>query len=207
MNQRRALTALLGAWIAGIVAIIATAISAYHTHNLSLEAPIAEANKLLNEIGPEDIPSVAGLMRHQAASLLKLQFQMAEMIQILLGISVIMLYAISGRVKRNRLMLLGILLVLTVGEFVALRPFLERAMHRWEFAIPGEIFEKRDAMLYAGIPYLLCELVKMGILGYLIYQTVTSLTVGESGDKARRRSSRERQKAEDEEVRSMLPFR
>lgn len=202
--EKRALAALLSAWIILIVALLAAATLGFYTHLNILDNPESGAQKLLNDIGPEDFPPLGGLLRHQAASAVKLEYIVGEFSQILLGISVLALYLVIGRIHRLRLGALALTLMLTFGQFVVLRPRVERAISEWEFAMPGEIYVKRDTMFIQGSPYVAVEVLKVVLITYVFFGSLIS----ESDEQRKARKERRRRSRRDEdEVRALIPYR
>lgn len=188
VDPKRAMMALAGAWLGGLLLLTAWTVIAAFMHVQILDHPAAQANRLLNQVGADDVPAIASLLRHEIALVLRGNYLMAEILQAMLGASLLALYlGTAESLRRWRIAILVALLLLVAAEAFMLRPRADAAMQRWEFAIPGEVYVAQDAMLKAAVPYAGTEAAKVVLLALFSFQTL--LTPGSGAARRRRRRS------------------
>jgi hypothetical protein len=189
VDSKRAMMALAGAWLGGVLLLTAWTVIAAFMHVQILDHPEAQANRLLNQVGAEDVPAIASLLRHEVALVLRSNYLMAEILQGMLGASLLALYlGTADSLRPWRIAILVSLLLLVAVEAFALRPRADAAMRRWEFAIPGEVYVAQETMLNAALPYAGAEAVKVVLLALFSFQTL--LTPASGSARRRKRSSR-----------------
>lgn len=178
--------ALLGAWIAAVFALMASALTIYQIQNTILDSREPLVISVVNAMPLEGQAPMANLLRHMAGSVIRLQYQFGEVVQTMVAVSVLMLYLATHRLKRSRLGLIIFLFVLVMAQFFLLRPKLDRALLTWEVASPSQTAVAVEKTELAGAVYGLTELTKLGVLLFLGFRTM----LGGQGDIERRRRSR-----------------
>lgn len=178
--------ALLGAWIAAVFALMASALAIYQMQRDILDSREPLVISVVNAMPLEGQVPMANLLRHTAGSVIRLQYQFGEVVQTMLAVSVLMLYLATHRLKKDRVALILFLFVLVMAQFFLLRPKMDRALLAWEVASPLQTAAAVDKTELAGAVYGLSELAKLGVLLFLGFRTM----IGGQGDIERRRRSR-----------------
>ncbi|HET8549219.1 MAG TPA: hypothetical protein VFL57_14495 [Bryobacteraceae bacterium] len=159
MHTRRLASFLLGAWLAGSILLsFIVAGQNFAQVDRILETPPGQIGKDINDLG-EDV--ARQMFRYQAAETNRFLFQIWGIIQ--LGIALAFLTAVTITAHRNKLLMLGglLMLLITCLETLYLVPSMTALGRQFDFLPPAATSPERDTHQTLHVWSEILEVVKL----------------------------------------------